>query len=162
MKKLLFYVIRTLSVFLLLSVTVVPSWVYAHGGATGVVKERMDAMSAMGDAMEIMGDMVKGKRPFESSAFLEGAKAVIDHSAKITVLFPEGSLSAKSEALPKLWTEWDQFVVMVKRTEKEADKLAALAENGSDSRALKKQFVKLGKSCKSCHTDYRKKKKEEH
>lgn len=33
----------------------------AHTGATGVVKQRMDAMSGMADAMKSMASVVKGK-----------------------------------------------------------------------------------------------------
>ena len=135
---------------------------HGHGGATGIVKERMDSMKEMGDAMKVMGDMVKGKRDFERSAFQQGAKTVTKHSPDIAKLFPEGSGGGVSEALPKLWLEWDQFKSLADKTTQEAHKLGELSDNGADRRALTKQFVTLGKSCKSCHTDYRKKKKEKH
>ncbi|MCW8887089.1 MAG: cytochrome c, partial [Motiliproteus sp.] len=133
-----------------------------HGGAKGIVKERMDSMKEMGDAMKVMGDMVKGKRDFERSAFKQGAETVSKHSPKIPEFFPKGSGGGVSEALPKLWLEWDQFTSVVDRTTEEAQKLGELSTNGADRRALTKQFISLSKSCKSCHTDYRKKKKEKH
>ena len=162
MKTTPFYAARALTRLLLVSSVLLPSWASAHGGATGIVKERMDAMKEMGDTMKVMGDMVKGKRPFEADAFAEGAKIVSKHSPMIPSLFPEGSGGGASEALPKLWKEWEQFEEMSRRTAEEADKLGELSVNGAASRSLKKQFIKLGKSCKSCHTDYRKKKKEKH
>ena len=135
---------------------------HAHSGAKGIVKVRMDSMKEMGDVMKVMGDMVKGKRPFERSAFHQGAKTVAEHSPKIPEHFPEGSSGGVSEALPKLWKEWDDFKSIAERTTQEAIKLGELSEGDADRRSLTKQFVKLGKSCKSCHTDYRKKKKEKH
>lgn len=153
------YAVGTLTVALLINTTLTPSQVQAHGGATGIVKERMDAMTAMGDAMEIMGDMVKGKRQLNVEAFVEGAEIISKHSAEITELFPKGSGGGKSEALPNLWQEWDQFEAIAKRAQREADQLNRLAVSGNNNRDLKMQFIKLGKSCKSCHTDYRKKKK---
>ncbi|MCW8885251.1 MAG: cytochrome c [Motiliproteus sp.] len=139
-----------------------PTTVFAHGGAKGIVKERMDSMKEMGDAMKVMGDMVKGKLDFEQSAFHQGAKTVSKHSPQIPKLFPEGSGGGVSEALPKLWLEWDQFKSLADHTTEEAQKLGELSGNGANRRALTKQFINLGKSCKSCHTDYRKKKKEKH
>ena len=143
----------------LLSLSLIAPQLSAHEGATGVVKERMDAMKAMGDNMKRMGAMVKGKQAFEIQAFVEGAAVVSEHSPHIPMLFPEGSGSGKSEALPKLWQQWDRFEKLAVDTSKEADKLGELAASGADEKALKRQFVMLGKSCKSCHTDYRKKKK---
>jgi len=162
MNKITFYAARSLTASLILIAALAPSGVYAHGGATGIVKERMDAMSAMADAMEVMGDMVKGKRPLKREAFVDGSNVVAEHSAEITGLFPEGSSGGKSDALSKLWQQWGQFEAMAKRTQNEADKLGELSGNSGDNRSLKVQFIKLGKSCKSCHTDYRKKKKEKH
>ena len=134
------------------------SVVNAHEGATGIVKERMDAMEEMGDVMKVMGDMVKGKRPFEAEAFVEGSRVVAKNSPQIPKLFPEGSGGGESEALPRIWREWDEFEALAERTTKEAETLNDLSSNGADSRTLRKQFVVLGKTCKSCHTDYRKKK----
>ena len=37
------------------------SLVYAHSGAKGMVKERMEMMKGMGDAMKTMGAMFKGE-----------------------------------------------------------------------------------------------------
>lgn len=161
MKKVPFYSAPYLIISLCLSTALLPSFASAHSGATGIVKERMDSMKEMGDTMKVMGDMVKGKRPFQVEAFVEGSKVVSKHSPNIPSQFPEGSGGGKSEALPRLWKEWDQFEAMAKRTTEEAEKLGELSMNGADPRSLKKQFIKLGKSCKSCHTDYRKKKKDE-
>ena len=36
--------------------------VYAHRGATGIVKKRMDAMTALGSAMKALTAMMRGKQ----------------------------------------------------------------------------------------------------
>jgi cytochrome c556 len=140
------------------AVTPLSPRVSAHDGATGIVKERMAAMKEMGDAMKVMGDIVKGKRPFEREAFVEGSRVVAKNSPQIPRLFPEGSGGGKSEALPRVWQEWQQFQALADRTAKEAEKLNELSSNGADSRTLRTQFMSVGKTCRSCHTDYRKKK----
>ena len=150
---------RNAALAVILSVSLLPSVVNAHEGATGIVKERMDAMKEMGDSMKIMGDMVKGKRPFERQAFVDGASIVSKNSPQIPDLFPQGSDGHKSDALPEIWQQWSQFENKAQGTLDEAKKLQRVLDNGGDEKALKKQFVMLGKSCKSCHTDFRKKKK---
>ena len=37
---------------------------FSHGGATGIVKERMDAMGNMAEATKLVADMYKGKSEF--------------------------------------------------------------------------------------------------
>ncbi|OMH31753.1 cytochrome c [Motiliproteus sp. MSK22-1] len=154
------FVLQSIALTALLSLALVSSWASAHSGATGIVKERMDAMKDMSDQMKVMGDMIKGKQAFDVQAFIDGSAIVAKHSPEIPGLFPKGSGGHQSEALAKLWNEWERFEVKAKRTAEEADKLSELSKSGADQNALRKQFVMLGKSCKSCHKDYRKKKKQ--
>jgi len=64
----------------------------------------------------------------------------------------------KSEALPTIWQQWDDFVSLGYRTKTDAEKLVKMARDGTELRPLTKQFVKLASDCKACHKDYRKKK----
>ncbi|MGD9501441.1 MAG: cytochrome c, partial [Methyloceanibacter sp.] len=49
---------------------------YAHEGATGVVKERMDLMDSQKDAMKVIGDMAKDKTPFDAEAAAKAANEI--------------------------------------------------------------------------------------
>ena len=130
----------------------------AHDGATGVVKQRMEAMSDMGDAMKAMASMVKGKQAFDPAIFIQSGETIIEHSEMMPKLFPAGSMEGKSEALPAIWQEWDDFVSLGYRTKTDAEELVQMAQDGAELRPLTKQFVKLASDCKACHKDYRKKK----
>jgi cytochrome c556 len=132
--------------------------VTAHNGATGIVKERMELMKGIGDQMKVMGAMAKGKRPYEQSAFVEGAQTALDGAPKITSMFPEGSLSEKSEALPSIWEKWAEFEQSAKDLETESAKLLEVASGDADQKAVLAQFVKMGKTCRGCHQDFREKK----
>jgi len=132
--------------------------VLAHGGATGVVKKRMEMMEHVGDNMKQVGDMIKGKTTFDSTTIAETAGVVLDTAEKIPELFPTHSLHEPTEALPVIWEEWDRFQALSVRLGDEAKKLQEVTQGG-DKQAIARQFVKLGKVCSSCHTDYRKKKK---
>ena len=43
----------------------------SHSGASGVVKERMDAMTDMGDKSKLVADMFKGKTEFDRIAITD-------------------------------------------------------------------------------------------
>jgi cytochrome c556 len=132
---------------------------FAHEGATGVVKERMDLMDTQKDAMKVIGDMAKGKRPFDAAAATKAANDIHTTAKKIPELFPEGSGGGKSEALPAVWEKWDRFKTNADDLATEADGLVkALGDSASED--WKPAFQKVGEACKSCHEDFRAKKKE--
>ena len=130
----------------------------AHEGATGVVKERMDLMKDQRDAMKTIGEMAKGKTPFDAAKASEAAREIETTAKKIHRLFPEGTDGGHSEALPAIWGQWDRF-------SGDADDLAdvagALASSLNDATRddWKAEFKRVTNACKSCHQDFRKKKK---
>lgn len=131
--------------------------VSAHGGATGVVKERMELMKSLGDRMKEMGAMVKGKAAFDAATMADSAREIQQTAPEITHLFPEGSLRKPSEALPSVWEEPEKFNELAESLIREAGNLNDVAMAG-DRRSIMIQFTKVGKTCSSCHTDFRKKK----
>ncbi|MGD9502422.1 MAG: cytochrome c, partial [Methyloceanibacter sp.] len=128
---------------------------------TGVVKERMDLMDSQKDAMKVIGDMAKDKTPFDAEAAAKAANELATTAKKIPDLFPAGSGGGKSEALPAVWERWDRFKAGADDLTAAADALAkALADSASEE--WKPAFKKVGEACKSCHEDFRAKKKEGH
>ena len=131
----------------------------AHEGATGVVKERMDLMETQKDAMKLIGDMAKGKTSFDAAKAAEAARDISLTAKKIPELFPEGSGGDKSEALPAVWEKWDRFTANADDLEGAADALSS-ALDGSANQDWKPAFQKVSDVCKSCHQDFRAKKKD--
>jgi cytochrome c556 len=131
----------------------------AHEGATGVVKERMDLMKRQQNDLKLIGEMAKGKTPFDADKAAEAARDVGATAKKIHELFPEGSAVHPSDALPAIWTEWDRFTGNADALANTANGLAATLETpaGQDWKA---GFQKLTDACKSCHQDFRAKKTE--
>lgn len=145
----------------LLACIVSATLAFAHEGATGVVKERMDLMDSQKDAMKVIGDMAKGKTPFDAAAATKAANDIHTTAKKIHDLFPEGSGGEenKSDALPAVWEKWDRFTANADDLATAADALAkALGDSASED--WKPAFQKVGEACKSCHEDFRAKKKE--
>ncbi|MBW3098979.1 c-type cytochrome [Pseudohoeflea coraliihabitans] len=103
----------------------------AHGGATGIVKERMDGMMAMGKVVKELSAMMRGDVAYDADAMREGARTIRVHSGdNLTRLFPEGSGGAPSEAKAAIWSDWENFAALAERLAVEAEGLEAAAGNG--------------------------------
>ncbi len=102
----------------------------AHSGATGVVKERMELMEGIGDAMKILADTFKGKRAYDAETVRSAALEIHNRAGeKITRLFPENSLDKPSEALPDIWENWEEFKTLAGQAASYSEALAKAADN---------------------------------
>ncbi len=69
----------------------------AHPGATGIVKQRKDAMMSLGDAMKALTSMIRGKQPYDAQCVKAYAGTIAGHGGEsLTGQFPEGSLKHPS------------------------------------------------------------------
>jgi len=118
----------------------------AHGGATGIVKERMDAMDAMGKVMKLLSAMMRGETGYDAAAVREGAIILQSHSGDaLTKLFPEGSDHDPSEAEPEIWSNWPEFVQYSDKLNLFAVALSEAAGNGLSNR--EGQSGMMGQGC---------------
>ena len=135
----------------------------AHQGATGIVKERMDQMGGIAKAMKAMGAMFKGEATYDAEQVRTLATEIAaSGGTNLSVLFPENSLKHPSEARPEIWNDWDQFTKLAEEMQATAVALANGAANPTDGSAGPKPadlFGDLAATCKSCHQDFRIKKK---
>lgn len=53
---------------------------FAHGRATGIVKERMEAMEEISASMKQIGQMLRGQKPFDASEIVGAAAIIAGHS----------------------------------------------------------------------------------
>lgn len=127
--------------------------VLAHGGATGIVKERMELMKSMGAQMKTMGQMAQGQTPYRAATFAQAAEEISAQSGdELVALFPQGSLHPPTEAVPAIWTDLPRFSQLADRMQAQARALAAMAR---DSQGVPKaEFRALAQSCAACHEDY--------
>jgi len=134
---------------------------FSHSGATGIVKERMDAMADMGDKSKLVADMFKDKLEFERVALADAADAFVLHGAQMAELFPdteESRTGSKTEALPRIWDEWDDFNNQVTEFIELSESLKDTVSKTEDVGQLKKAFFRTAKSCSGCHKQFRKRK----
>ncbi|MCV0425727.1 MAG: cytochrome c [Roseibium sp.] len=132
---------------------------WAHGGATGIVKERMDAMSDIGRNVKSIGQMIKGVAPYDPVKIANAGGAIAVHGGEaLTELFPEGSLQSPSEASPAIWTDWTKFSDLAANLQTSALALKTLADQNADRKTVAGAFGKVAATCKSCHEAFRIKK----
>ncbi len=95
-----------------------------------------------------------------SAGSLTGAEAVaaaqklLANYEAIPALFPEGSITEDSKALPTIWENWDGFTAIVEKGKAAAADAVAAAEAG-DAAAYGTALKTLGGTCGECHQAFR-------
>lgn len=123
----------------------------AHGGVGNpAVKARMELMTDIKDATGIIGGMAKGKMAFDPDRAAAARAALRSSAEKIAEAFEDPAVDPKSEALPEIWENWDDFSA-------KADALVQAA-SGMETGTLEgvqAGLGALGASCGGCHKLYR-------
>lgn len=83
------------------------------------------------------------------------ARALARWAKTVPAMFPAGSTSATSEALPTIWSDSAGFARAAADYAAATDRLAALAK-AEDQAGFAAQVAVVGKSCGGCHDSYRK------
>ncbi|WP_417690857.1 c-type cytochrome [Roseibium sp.] len=133
---------------------------FAHGGATGVVKARMDLMGDLGKAMKSLGGMARGKTSYNAEEAMIAGESLNAHGGNaLTDLFPEGSLEGPSEAREEIWTDWDRFAQFADQLQAAGKGIAAAAALQPNATSLpddvKAAFGQAASSCSGCHKAFR-------
>ena len=82
-------------------------FVWAHEGATGITKQRMDAMESMARAIKAIRRSLEGNR--DSAAIQIEAGRIREMAVRIPEWFPPGSDAKPTDALPAVWQRWTDF-----------------------------------------------------
>lgn len=127
------------------------SGLWAHSGATGIVKERMDHFKESKASMKLLKKAVRNK---DFGIVVNEAESIHRWAVKLTTYFPEGSNPHPSEALDLVWEEFDQFELRAVAQIEASNRLRQAGEV-KDADGAVTAFLELGKACKACHEDYR-------
>lgn len=123
----------------------------AHEHATGVVKERMDAMTIMDKRTRAIAEHIKGKR--DLGAIKTDAEMIALNAAHITHLFPAGSTQSPTRARSAIWQNLTDFEKKARDLEDASRALAATTPN--DAAALGAAAAAVTRACDVCHDKYR-------
>lgn len=133
--------------------------VFAHAGATGVVKERMDGMKSIAANMKTIGTELNSETP--DRALIGKAASEISSQSGMAMVesFPKGSDQHPSEASKAIWNDFDEFTKQAATLQFIATTLRYLGEDqDAPLETIKSSFIDLGNSCKDCHQKFRIKK----
>ena len=125
--------------------------------ALPVVDMRLAVMELQAFNIGLLGNMVRGRTPYDPAL----AQAAADNLLRLAqsdwqVYFPSGTSMdevSESEASPKLWQAWDDFLAKQSDLGGAAEALSQVA--GQDVVAMRGAVMGLSKACSACHTPYR-------
>ena len=127
--------------------------------ATAVIAQQQDPiaarkalMKANGQAAQLGNKMAKGEEPFT----VEKGKSVFAAYQKVSTahaLFPEGSKTGDTAALPAVWENKADFEAKLTKLANEAKTAEGKV---TDLDSFKAQFTEVQKNCGACHQTYRK------
>lgn len=120
------------------------------------VKARQDIMKNYGDAMKMMGGMVKEPDTFDLAVFQEQAAFLAEESKSPWVHFEDKE--AVGNAKEAVWTNVDDFKAKAEDFQQATAELNAVAQTATTADDIKPAVGAVGKSCKSCHDDFQVKK----
>lgn len=157
---------RNLTLFITLTIATISlaaatrNLALAHDGATGIVKERMDAMEEMSKQSKKITRIIKNKEPIDTASLINTADLFLKHGNKMQSLFPDSEHSRmKSEALPAVWEDWQDFTRRIDEFVLLSKNLKTQAESNATNKELTTAFRDTALSCRGCHKKYRKRKK---
>lgn len=104
--------------------------------AAAVYEARHDLMEENGKALRAIRDMIRGDAPYDAATVRAHAETIAANAGStMTALFPEGSLTPDSEALPAIWEDWPAFAALAERLGVTASGLALAADNTGEAGA---------------------------
>nr|VFJ42296.1 MAG: Cytochrome c556 [Candidatus Kentron sp. FW]VFJ71747.1 MAG: Cytochrome c556 [Candidatus Kentron sp. FW] len=128
------------------------------------MEKAVDARGAyftlLGANLGPLAAMAKGKAPYDqATAVSHGANLEALAGYDASIHFPKGSslddLGDDTEAKAKIWSNWDDFAKELTAFQKAAKNAGKDVEGGKGQVGAVVQ--RMGKTCKSCHDQYRKK-----
>ena len=115
-------------------------------------KYRQGVMRTVGGHMSSLSGILRGQVHLENLGV--HAKGMADLAKIVPNVFPAGSGVAKSEALPEIWENPDDFKAAVDKFVEAANGMSAAA-NSDDRAAIGPAMNALGQACKGCHDNFR-------
>ena len=95
--------------------------------------------------------LLKSKKIEEAKPLM---KKISDNYIKLLDYFPENTKEGfKTEALPSIWENKDEFSALMKKASDDMIKLAKAIETAEDLRAAQKEL--MWSNCTACHSRFR-------
>ena len=117
------------------------------------VSARQDIMKNWGDAMGVMGDMVKAPDTFEAEKFQKQAVFLAEDAKNPWVHFK--TKDAPGHTTDAVWNDPEGFKAEADNFQKVTEELKNASLSSTSLEDVQPQFKEVAASCKSCHKEYK-------
>ena len=142
--------IKTLIITLIFSVIfIIPS--NANKSVEEIIKGRKAIFSKNYQTAKKISILLKSKKIEEAKPLMQ---EMSDNYKKLLNYFPENTKEGfKTEALPTIWENSDEFVTLMQKASFDMIKLAKAIDTAEDLRAIQKKL--MWSNCSACHNRFR-------
>ncbi len=124
---------------------------YAAQSVEEIIKGRKAMFSENYQNAKKISILLKSKKIEEAKPLM---KKISDNYIKLLDYFPENTKEGfKTEALPTIWENKDEFNALMKKASDDMIKLAKAIETAEDLRAAQKEL--MWSNCTACHSRFR-------
>ena len=142
------YKIKTIvvAIFILIS-----QQLYAAQSVEEIIKGRKAMFSENYQNAKKISILLKSKKIEEAKPLM---KKISDNYKKLLDYFPENTKEGfKTEALPSIWENKDEFNALMQKASDDMLKLAKAIDTAEDLRAVQKEL--MWSNCSACHSRFR-------
>ena len=124
---------------------------YAAQSVEEIIKGRKAMFSENYQNAKKISILLKSKKIEEAKPLM---KKISDNYIKLLDYFPENTKEGfKTEALPTIWENKDEFNALMKKASDDMIKLAKAIDTAEDLRAAQKEL--MWSNCTACHSRFR-------
>ena len=124
---------------------------YAAQSVEEIIKGRKAMFSENYQNAKKISILLKSKRIEEAKPLM---KKISDNYIKLLDYFPENTKEGfKTEALPSIWENKDEFNALMQKASDDMLKLAKAIDTAEDLRAVQKEL--MWSNCSACHSKFR-------
>ena len=124
---------------------------YAAQSVEEIIKGRKAMFSENYQSAKKISILLKSKRIEEAKPLM---KKISDNYKKLLDYFPENTKEGfKTEALPSIWENKDEFNALMQKASDDMLKLAKAIDTADDLRAVQKEL--MWSNCSACHSKFR-------
>ena len=124
---------------------------YANQSVEEIIKGRKAMFSENYQNAKQISILLKQKKIEEAKPLM---KKISNNYKKLLDYFPENTKEGfKTEALPSIWENKDEFSTLMKKASDDMIKLAKAIDTADDLRAIQKQL--MWNNCSACHSKFR-------
>ena len=124
---------------------------YANQSIEEIIKGRKAIFSENYQTGKKISILLKSKKIEEAKPLM---KKMSDNYKKLLDYFPENSKEGfKTEALPSIWENKDEFNALMQKASDDMIKLAKVIDTEEDLRAVQKKL--MWSNCSACHNRFR-------